>query len=234
MTNEIEHTGDGVRLAKRVAEIVPCSRADAERYIAGGWVMVDGELADEPAMRVRPEQDVRLAAGAEPSDPVAVTILLHKPAGVTLDAALALVTPDAQAAPGATFLRRHLKNLAPVLPLEPEASGLLVLTQDWRIARRLGQDADRIEQEYVAEVAGSVTPEVLAQMNAGRAPIKVSRQSEARLRIAGKNMRTGQATALCRGAGLEVTGLRRLRLGRVALGALPVGQWRYLHEAEKF
>jgi 23S rRNA pseudouridine2604 synthase len=240
LSTDIDNTNEGVRLAKRVAETVPCSRAEAERYIAGGWVTVDGAVAEDPATRVRPDQDVALLPGATAIEPLPVTILLHKPAGLDLDAALALVEAATLAGPG-SFLRRHLKNLAPTLPLEREASGMLVFTQDWRVARRLGQDADRLEQEYVAEVAGAVSDEALQGLNGPltfegriRPPMKVSRQSEARLRLAGKNMRPGQVHALCAAAGLTVTGLRRLRIGRVALGALPAGRWRYLHEAERF
>jgi 23S rRNA pseudouridine2604 synthase len=226
---------EGIRLAKRVAEIVPCSRAEAERYIAGGWVSVDGLVAEDPATRVRPEQTVALLSGAQAVEPAPVTILLHKPAGVDLAGALALIQPHAlaQGQPGARLLRRHLSKLEAQLPLETQASGLAVFTQDWRVARRLTQDADRLEQEYVVDVRGPVTDENLRLLNATTA-VKASRQSEARLRLAGKDMRPGQAGTLCAGAGLQVTSLRRLRIGRVALGPLPPGQWRFLHEAARF
>ena len=85
---------EGIRLAKRVADTVPCSRGEAERYIAGGWVSVDGALAEDPAMRVNPEQAVALLPGAEPVEPAPVTILLHKPAGLDLDGALALLSSE--------------------------------------------------------------------------------------------------------------------------------------------
>jgi 23S rRNA pseudouridine2604 synthase len=241
-------TGDAVRLAKRVAEVVPCSRAEAERYIAGGWVSVDGVVLEDPASRVRQEQDVVLLPGARPADPEPVTILLHKPAGVDLAGALALIGPDtlAQAQPGAPgaetrFLRRHLVKLQPLLPLEPEASGLVVFTQDWRVTRRLTQDTGRIEQEYVAEVTGAIADDGMARLNASmrigsRAtlPLKASWQSEARLRMAGKDMRMGQVRTMCSAVGLEVHGLRRLRIGRIGLGQLPAGQWRFLSEFERF
>lgn len=244
----IEPGNDNVRLAKRVADIVPCSRADAERYIAGGWVDVDGVVAEDPAMRVRADQAVTLLPGAEPVEPAPVTIVLHKPAGLDMAGALALVTPETLSTlpgkvPGAAprFLRRHLHKLEPVMLLEREASGLLVLTQDWRIARRLVDDADRVEQEYVAEVLGAIAENGLQRLNGSirfsgkpTVPVKVSWQSEARLRLAGKGMRAGQVAVMCSAVGLSVAALRRLRIGRVALGPLPEGQWRYLHEVEKF
>ena len=233
---------EGIRLAKRVAEIVPCSRGEAERYIAGGWVTVDGAVVEDPATRVTPAQAVALLPGAQPVEPAPVTIVLHKPAGVDAAGALALIAPETLAAGGDTrFLRRHLARLTVVTPLEPEASGLLVLSQDWRVTRKLVEDGARIEQEYVAEVTGAILEDGLSRLNAtmrvqGRAtvPLKASWQSEARLRLAGKDIRPGQVAAMCAEVGLTVKALRRLRIGRVALGQLPAGRWRYLHETERF
>jgi 23S rRNA pseudouridine2604 synthase len=233
---------EGIRLAKRVAETVPCSRGEAERYIAGGWVTVDGAVVEDPATRVTPAQAVALLPGAQPVEPAAVTILLHKPAGVDAAGALALIAPETLAAGGDTrFLRRHLARLTVVTPLEPEASGLLVLSQDWRVTRKLVDDGARVEQEYVAEVTGAIADDGLSRLNAGMrvqgratVPLKASWQSEARLRLAGKDIRPGQVAAMCAEVGLTVKSLRRLRIGRVALGQLPVGRWRYLHETERF
>lgn len=230
--------GEGVRLAKRVAEIVPCSRAEAERYIAGGWVSVDGLVAEDPATRVTPAQAVSLLPGAEPTEPAPVTLLLNKPAGVDAAGALALLTPEnlVSAAPNAQrFLKRHLAKLTVVAPLDTTASGLLVLSQDWRVTRKLVQDGDRIEHEYVAEVTGSIAEGGLARLNMGGAfPLKASWQSEGRLRFAGKGIEAGRIADLCAGVGLTVTSLRRLRIGRVALAGLAVGSWRYLGEFERF
>jgi 23S rRNA pseudouridine2604 synthase len=235
-------TEEGIRLAKRVAEIVPCSRGEAERYIAGGWVTVDGAVAEDPATRVTPAQAVALLPGAQPVEPAPVTILLHKPAGVDAAGALALIAPETLAAGGDTrFLRRHLARLTVVTPLEPEASGMVVLSQDWRVTRKLVEDGARVEQEYVAEVTGAIVDDGLSRLNAGMrvqgratVPLKASWQSEARLRLAGKDIRPGQVAAMCAEVGLTVTSLRRLRIGRVALGQLPAGRWRYLHETERF
>jgi len=230
---------EGIRLAKRVAEIAGCSRAEAERYIAGGWVSVDGTVVDEPATRVLPAQQVLLLPGATAEEPQPVTILLHKPAGLHGKAALDSLQAETlfQTEPGQRFLKRHLSRLTPAMPLETLASGLVVFSQDWRVLRKLGQDSDRIEQEYVAEVSGAIVEDGLARLNAGgspKTPLKASWQSEARLRFAGKGIVPGQIEALCAKVGLQVTGLRRLRIGRLALSSLPVGQWRYLRDSEKF
>lgn len=230
---------EGIRLAKRVAEIAACSRAEAERYIVGGWVSVDGEIVDEPATRVLPAQQVLLVPGATAEEPQPVTILLHKPAGLHGKAALDSLRADTlfQPAPGQRVLKRHLLKLTPAMPLEALASGLVVFSQDWRVLRKLGEDGDRIEQEYVAEVAGTMPDGGLARLNAGsspKAPLKASWQSETRLRFAGKGIVPGQIESLCAQVGLELKALRRLRIGRVALSGLPAGQWRYLRDSERF
>lgn len=241
---------EAIRLAKRVAETVPCSRGEAERYIAGGWVAVDGVVVEDPATRVLPDQAVALLPGAEPVEPLPVTILLHKPAGVDMDGALALLseqtlTTDGKEADGkgadgrgaARFLRRHLLKLAPVAPLETMASGIVVFTQDWRVQRKLVEDGDRIEQEFVAETTDYVSDEALGLLQGAirpNVPIKVSRQSEARLRFAGKRIRPGQLQELCGAGGLTIKSLRRLRIGKVALSSLPAGRWRYVKEFEHF
>jgi 23S rRNA pseudouridine2604 synthase len=232
-------TEEGIRLAKRVADIVPCSRGEAERYIAGGWVTVDGEVVDDPATRVTPARQVALLPGATPEEPLPITILLHKPAGLHGKAALDSLQQGTlfQEEQGPRFLKRHLAKLTPAMPLEAMASGLVVFSQDWRVLRKLGEDGDRIEQEYVAEVTGAILDDGLARLNKGgrpNAPIKASWQSEARLRFAGKGIVPGQIEALCAQVGLQVTSLRRLRIGRLALSGLPVGQWRYLRDIERF
>jgi 23S rRNA pseudouridine2604 synthase len=232
---DTKQDGEGVRLAKRVAEVAGCSRAEAERYIAGGWVGVDGKVVEDPATRVTPAQVVTLLAGAEASDPLPATILLHKPAGVDASEVLASIQAETQAPPGQRLLRRHLAKLAVVAPLDKDASGLVVLSQDWRITRKLVEDGDRIEHEYVAEVSGAMLENGLARLNMGGAyPLKASWQSEGRLRFAGKGVDAARIADLCAGVGLTVTSLRRLRIGRVALAGLPAGRWRFLTEHERF
>lgn len=238
--SEVSTNGeDGIRLAKRVAEEVPCSRGEAERYIAGGWVTVDGVVAEDPAQRVADSQDVALLPGAEPVEPAPVTILLNKPAGLDDAGALALLSAQTLLADRADprFLRHHLSKLTLTTPLAAEAAGLVVFTQDWRVARKLVDESDRVEQEFVVETAQHVSDEALARIQAAIRPnqaLKISRQSEARLRCAGKMIRRGQLEALCTGAGLAVTAVKRLRIGKMSLAGLPVGQWRYVKGYERF
>jgi len=236
-----------VRLSKRLAELVGCSRADAERYIEDGWVRVDDEIVDMPQLLVTTER-VALDPEAVLEAPQPATILLHKPAGFdTIDGdkpASSLVTAAyrwAEDPSGVRLLRRHFTRLTPMVPLETNASGLMVLTQDGRVWRRLTEDADQIEHEYVVEVQGELAPYGLAKLNHGLTyrgrpipPCKVSWQNEFRLRFAIKGSQPGQLQSMCAQVGLEITAMRRLRIGKIALGKMPVGAWRYLPSSERF
>src|SRR5450830_284825 len=71
---------EGERLAKRVAEMVPCSRREAEQYIEGGWVSVNGQVVEEPMFRVS-DHRVEIDPDASLLELCAVTLLLHKPPG---------------------------------------------------------------------------------------------------------------------------------------------------------
>ncbi len=222
--------------------MIPCSRSEAERYVAGGWISVDGAVVEEPGARVEDHQVVTLQPDAKPDEIVPVTLLLHRPAGVAEP--LDCVTRESwlPAGPGAQrFLKRHRRRLTNASPLELEASGLVVLTQDFSVARKLVDDGVRVEQEYNVEVSGELCEKGLALLNHGLAfhgkeipPMKVSWQSENRLRFALKGVQPGQLTHLCQLVNLKVVSIKRIRIGRVSMARLPAGHWRFLHESERF
>jgi 23S rRNA pseudouridine2604 synthase len=234
------------RLAKRVAAITGCSRTEAEQYIEGGWVSVDGEVVEQPQHKVSDETvSVDPAARLQAAEPA--TLLLHKPVDVDAQdgqTLAALATPASHWAgdgSGVRLLKRHFQRLTALMPLERDASGLLVLTQDGRVWRRLSEDADRIEQEFVVEVGGGIAADGLGRLCHGLsyrgrplAPCKVSWQSETRLRFALKAPQSGQLREMCAKVGLEVLAIRRLRIGKVSLGKMPPGEWRYMPTAERF
>jgi 23S rRNA pseudouridine2604 synthase len=235
-----------VRLAKRVAELRACSRREAELLIAGGWVRVDGIVVEEPQFRVS-DQRIDIDPKADPSQSEPVTLLLHKPAGLVIDSnapaseLLGAATLWGDDASGIRPLKKHFAQLSLCASLESSASGLVVFTQDWRVVRKLTEDAATLEHEVIVEVAGELSPDGLKRMNRGiaykgRTPpaIKVSWQSEQRLRVALKGAQPGQIAHLCEAVGLQVLAMKRIRLGRVPLGKLPPGQWRYLREDERF
>ena len=253
------------RLAKRVAEQLNCSRSTAEQFVEGGFVSVDGQIEEAPGARVRPDQAVTVAKDASLLELTPVTLLLHKPvgfeaglgqqAGQTVKIAhtsrsqgapqaltlLNIASHLPEDASGIRVLQRHFKQLECFTPLPTEASGLVVYTQDKRIARKLAEDIESLEQECVVEVAGDIAPHGLQRLCHGLSfnghtlpPIKVSWQSETKLRFALKGIRPGQIPAMCDAVGLRVMAIKRIRIGRVPLAKVPEGQWRFLQPWEKF
>ena len=239
-----------IRLAKRVAEMIPCSRSEAEQYIAGGWVSVDGVVVEEPGARVLDDQEVMIDDDASLVEVLPVTILLHKPAGFNAGIGDEGVDATRVLAPDTLlqaehfkqrFLRRHLAKLTLCSPLETSASGLVVYTQDFRVARKLVDEGLRVEQEYIVEVSGTIREGGLALLNHGLpfngkeiAPMKVSWQNETRLRFAAKAVKPGQLAHMCRMVNLTVVSMKRIRIGRVPMASLSSGHWRYLYDHEKF
>ncbi|KAF1054002.1 MAG: 23S rRNA pseudouridine(2604) synthase [Stenotrophomonas maltophilia] len=230
------------RLSKRLAEMLPCSRREAELYIEGGWVTVDGVPVEEAHHRVTDEAIV-LLPGALPESLPQQTLLLNKPADLDIDAVLESLGAETQwdeDRSGLRVLRKYLARQQLCVPLERDASGLLVLTQQPGVLRRLVDDAERLEHEYLVDVEGSLDDAGLKRLSQGAGvtsrtlPLKASWQSEQRLRLAGKQFRPGQVRALCQAVGLRVLSIRRLRLGGVTMGKLPLGQWRFLLPGERF
>lgn len=232
-----------IRLAKRVAELTGCSRMEAEQYIEGGWVTVDGETVEAPQHPVTTER-VEIDPAAELTATEPATLLLHKPEGVAWQDTAVLATPATRLLEddsGVRPLKRHFHRLTPLMPLDTGASGLMVLSQDGRVWRRLTEDYAEIEQEFVVEIRGNTDPYTLSRIGhvashqgRGLAPCKVSWQNEVRLRFAIKDVQPGELSHRCREGGLEVVSIRRLRIGRIALAKMPVGQWRYLPVGARF
>ncbi len=228
---------DTVRLSKHLAALLPCSRREAELYIEGGWVTVDGLVVEEPQFKVGSQQ-VSLLPGALPEELPPVTLLFNKPAGMSVDEALASLGPDNHASGDNSPIkprRKHFRGQEALLPLATEAAGLLVFSQDWRVKRKLEEDGARLEQELILEVAGREQAKPLdtlgPELRWGRQSVrqfKLSWQSEQRLRLALKNPPPGLEAFICAQLGLGLLGTRRLRLGQVPLAGLPLGEWRDL------
>lgn len=236
---------DAQRLSKVVAAQVPCSRREAEQYIAEGWVRVDGQCVDVPQARVSAGQRVEIDRQARLQPVVSATFLLHKPAGVDMAAGvLQLLDESAHWSGDSSGIRRskaHHAGLQALMPLPAQVSGLCVFSQDFRVVRKLTVDAAFVELELIAEVKGSIAPDGLARLSQGLLrngqplpPARVSWQSETRLRFAAKGIAPPWIDGMCAQVGLELCALRRIRIGRIAMAGLPPGQWRYLPAGERF
>ncbi len=268
-----------IRLAKYLSDSMSCSRRDAESYIAGGWVSVDGQVVEQPNLMIH-NQHVTLHEKATLKPTLPITILLHKPAGYDFGLthkllngpklrvqnetkteemqrveqeekddlikydALQFITLQTQTKDDRSNirpLRSHFYKLTPTLPLESAASGLVIYTQDRSVARKLIDEGSRIEQEFIVQVRGTLSTHDLQRLNQGfyhkgelLPAAKVSWQNEDHLRIALKNVQLDHIEKMCQGVGLDVLAMKRLRIGRIPMSKLAVGEWRYLLSYERF
>ncbi|WP_167359295.1 pseudouridine synthase [Burkholderia humptydooensis] len=249
-----------VRLSKRMSELGLCSRREADEWIEKGWVLVDGERIDTLGTKVRADQRIEIDSNARAAQAAQVTILLHKPVGYVSGQAedgyapaATLVTRENHWSGDRSPLRfspQHLRALAPAGRLDIDSTGLLVLTQNGRVAKQLIGEQSDIDKEYLvrvrfgertADIERHFPAESLAKLRHGLeldgAPLKpamVSWQNGEQLRFVLREGKKRQIRRMCELVGLEVIGLKRVRMGRVMLGALPQGQWRYLGLDESF
>jgi 23S rRNA pseudouridine2604 synthase len=239
----------GERVSKLMAARGLCSRREADVFIERGQVFVDGERVTQLGTRCAPDAEIVLATAASAEQERQATILLHKPVGYVsgqaedgYQPAVVLIGPDTQMAEDPRrFQPRCLKGLAPAGRLDIDSTGLLVLTQDGRVARQLIGEDSAVEKEYLVRVEGRLDERGLKLLNHGLSldgkalkPAKVSWQNEDQLRFVLKEGKKRQIRRMCELVGLRVTGLKRVRIGKVTLGDLPLGQWRFLRPDEKF
>lgn len=250
------------RLNKRMAELGLCSRREADDWIANGWVRVDGQVAPM-GLKVSPQARIEVDRQAHGRQAQQVTILLNKPVGYVSgqpedghEPAVALVQPRNHWKGDASKLRfapGQLQGLAPAGRLDIDSTGLLVLTQDGRVARQLIGENSELEKEYLVRVACGERGEVLSDVQKHFPPAQLARlrhglqldgqrlkpaqvdwQNPEQLRFVLTEGKKRQIRRMCEQVGLKVVGLKRIRIGRVLLGSLPLGQWRYLGTVERF
>lgn len=240
-----------VRISKLMSERGMCSRREADTYIAAGLVFLDGERVTELGMKALPSQMITMGKAASTAQSARVTILLHKPVGYVSGQAEDGYRPAATLINAAsryardtsplTYNSSHLRGLAPAGRLDIDSQGLLVLTQDGRIAKQLiGQDS-LVDKEYLVRVQGRLSEDGLKRLNHGLSlddralkPAKVHWVNDDQLRFVLREGRKRQIRRMCELVGLKVVGLKRVRIGKVMLGDLPPGNWRYLRDDERF
>jgi 23S rRNA pseudouridine2604 synthase len=243
-----------IRLSKRMSELGLASRREADEWIERGWVRVDG-VAAVLGQKVTPASRITIERAATAEQAQRVTVLINKPIGYVsgqaedgYEPAVVLVKPENRwvhdHAP-LRFQREQLKSLVPAGRLDIDSTGLLVLTQDGRVAKALIGENSLVEKEYlvrVQSVRGGRLPESdLRLLNFGMSldgqalkPAKVWWQNEGQLRFVLQEGKKRQIRRMCELVGLQVVALKRIRIGNVLLGDLPIGSWRYLAAHEAF
>jgi len=244
-----------IRLSKRMSELGLSSRREADEWIAKGWVRVDGKVISELGSKVLPEQKITIEKQARVEQARRVTVLINKPMGYVsgqaedgYKPAVVLVRPENRWEEDKLpiqFSGGQLKSLVPAGRLDIDSVGLLVLTQDGRIAKQLIGEDTHIDKEYLVRVKyskpGNLPDHDLQRLNHGLSldgkallPAIVRWQNDDQLSFTLREGKKRQIRRMCELVGLKVLGLKRVRIGQVKLGDLPVGQWRYLSDSENF
>jgi len=239
-----------LRLSKLMAQRGLCSRREADEWIGRGWVFVDGVKIDVLGTKVLPEQTITIAKAAQDQQSELATILLNKPIGYVsgqpeegYDPAAVLLTAENRwnESSGPAWHNKFLRGLAPAGRLDIDSKGLLVFTQDGRLAKQLTGENSRLEKEYLVRVAGQLDGDGLALLRHGLSlddkplkPADVEWLNADQLRFILREGRKRQIRRMCDLVGLKVLGLKRVRIGKVRLGKLPEGQWRFLDPHETF
>ena len=243
------------RLSKRMSALGLASRREADEWIERGWVSVDGTIAIL-GLKVLPHQKITIDEKATSQQARRVTVILNKPVGYVsgqaedgYQPAAVLVLPENQwrnpGSKNAPVRRQELLGLAPAGRLDIDSTGLLVLTQDGRIAKQLIGEDSPIDKEYLVRVRytkpGKLPASDMNRLQHGLSldgkalkPAKVFWQNDDQLRFVLREGKKRQIRRMCEMVGLEVLGLKRVRIGQVMLGELPQGKWRFLAPTEKF
>jgi 23S rRNA pseudouridine2604 synthase len=243
-----------VRLSKRMSELGLSSRREADEWIERGWVKVNGAVAIL-GQKVTETDVIEVDRAAQKEQGERVTVLINKPVGYVsgqaedgYEPAVVLVKPEHRwngCRAQTQFRREQLKSLVPAGRLDIDSTGLLVLTQDGRVAKHLIGETSLVEKEYLVRVergeSRRFSDENLRRLNHGLSldgealkPAKVWWQNEDQLRFILNEGKKRQIRRMCELVGLHVVGLKRIRIGNVELGVLPVGKWRYLGRNERF
>ncbi|MEK6627907.1 MAG: pseudouridine synthase [Bdellovibrionota bacterium] len=244
-----------LRLSKLMSERGLCSRREADEYISQGLVRVNGEIVKELGVKVLPNVSITLEAEAMRNQKNLVTIILNKPIGYVsaqpepgsgYEPAIRLVTDRNQyGMQKKTLQRGDLQGIAVVGRLDIDSQGLLIFTQDGRLAKKIIGENSSVEKEYVVRVAytgpeRSLPDEKLKLLNFGLSidGVKLKRAqvewlNEDQLRFVLNEGKKRQIRKMCEQVGLEIRGLKRVRVGKLVLGKLPEGQWRFLEHDEE-
>ncbi len=240
-----------IRLSKLMAHRGLCSRREADAFIEQGLVSVDGQIISQLGTKVLPTVEIKLSPQASRQQNSLVTIILHKPIGYVsaqpednYQPAIKLITRANQFGESRLRLQpAHLKGLAVAGRLDIDSQGLLLFTQDGRIAKKIIGDNGKVEKEYIVRVEGPSAEKLpenrLRLLRHGLEldgkplkPAKVDWINDDQLRFVLTEGKKRQIRRMCEMVGLRITGLKRVRIGNIRLGNLPEGKWRFLESGE--
>lgn len=234
-----------VRLAKYIAQSGYCARRKAEELITAGAVSVNGERTQVVTTFITPGRDTVTVFG-KPIEPVEnhLYVLVHKPSGYISTTANERRKKVTDLVPQEVVQDRRLFLVG---RLDRETEGLLLLTDDGALAQRMTHPSFEKEKEYEVIVRGDLTAQKAKQLQEGvhimvddeaylTAPATLSHLSSngkiSKFHLILKEGKKRQIRLMCAAVGCPVRYLRRIRMGNLKLGSLPLKGWRMLTSEE--
>ncbi|MEM7645424.1 MAG: pseudouridine synthase [Pseudomonadota bacterium] len=226
------------RINKFLADQGLCSRREAEVLIQKGWVKVNHQVLTDLSYRVQPDDQVSVDAQAHDHLSQKQTVLINKPVGYVsgqaengYPPAVRLIIPKNYAgeSPCPKVIQ---KGMAPAGRLDIDSTGLLIMTQNGKLAKKIIGEHSRVEKEYLVDVEGKITPEKIKKLQFGLKldgktlrEAKIKQLNKGHLQFILTEGRKRQIRRMCELVDLKVRTLKRVRIGSVRLGSLPLGSW---------
>lgn len=234
------------RINKYLADRGLCSRREAEELIQKGWVSVNDETLSDLSYRVKKTDRIKVSEEAEIFLKKKMTLIIHKPVGyVSAQAeedytpAIRLTTADNYYGAGRSPQIQH-KGFAPAGRLDIDSTGLLILTQNGKLAKKIISPDSDVEKEYEVKIQGVIDNKKIGLLRSGLKldgkklkPAQVSQLDGQKLKFILKEGKKRQIRRMCELVDLKVLSLRRTRIGQLKLGSLPIGKWRLMKTNEK-
>ncbi len=240
MTSELK------RINKYLADRGLCSRREADDFIKRGLVRVNGEVLTDLSYRVKKDDQVKVDLKVQKELGEKKTLIIHKPIGYVSAQAEEDYIPAIRLVVEENYYgksrpeRIEYKGFAPAGRLDIDSTVLLILTQNGKLAKDIISPDSNVEKEYIVVVEGELDGKKINKLRHGLSldqrqlkPAFVEEIEPQVLKFILKEGRKRQIRRMCELVDLKVTHLKRVRIGQIQLGDLPLGHWRFLQKGEK-
>ncbi len=239
-------TSDLKRINKYLADRGLCSRREADDFIKRGLVSVNGQVLTDLSYRVKKDDQVKVDLQVQKELSEKKTLIIHKPVGYVSAQAEEDYVPAIRLVVEENYYgskrpeRIEYQGFAPAGRLDIDSTGLLILTQNGKLAKTIISPDSVVEKEYIVTVEGKIDPKKIDRLRHGLSldgrklkPAHVRHVETQVLEFILKEGRKRQIRRMCELVDLKVTHLKRVRIGQIHLGDLPLGHWRFLQKGER-
>ncbi len=227
-----------MRLNQAIARAGHCSRRKADELIKACKVKVNGEVVSDFSRQIDLENDELTIEGKKLGFAHYIYVVMNKPPGI-----VTTMSDESGRKTVMDLLPPELRSLRPVGRLDMYSEGLLLLTNDGGLAQRLTHPSMHLPKTYEVRVRGRVTDEDLRRLARGfrledcmtcpaKVKLRTRNNSYSDFEISITQGRNRQVRRMCSYLGYAVVRLRRLGIGRLQLGLIHSGSWRYLTDDE--